>query len=65
MTNPDLDVGFCFTFPTDPFECLWYWQPFGGHAEAPYWNRNYNVGLEPTTATQRATYPPPSETMGR
>ncbi|OVE83018.1 DUF4432 family protein [Natronolimnobius baerhuensis] len=50
VTNPDLDVGFCFTFPTDPFECLWYWQPFGGHAEAPYWNRNYNVGLEPTTA---------------
>jgi len=50
VTNPDLDVGFGFTFPTDPFECLWYWQPFGGYAESPYFNRNYNVGLEPTTA---------------
>ena len=50
VTNTDLDLGFGFTFPTDPFECLWYWQPLGGHAESPYWNRNYNVGLEPTTA---------------
>lgn len=50
VTNPDLDLGFAFTFPRDPFECLWYWQPFGGFAETPYFNRNYNVGLEPTTA---------------
>lgn len=50
VTNTDLDLGFGFTFPTDPFECVWYWQPLGGHAESPYWNRNYNVGLEPTTA---------------
>ena len=50
VTNPDLDLGFGFTFPTNPFECVWYWQPFGGYAESPYFNRNYNVGLEPTTA---------------
>jgi galactose mutarotase-like enzyme len=50
LTNPDLDLGFALTFPTDPFECVWYWQPFGGFHEAPYHNRNYNVGLEPTTA---------------
>jgi galactose mutarotase-like enzyme len=50
LTNPDLDLGFAFTFPTDPFECVWYWQALGGFEEAPYWGRNYNVGLEPTTA---------------
>lgn len=50
MTNPDLDLGFAFTFPTDPFECVWYWQALGGYEEAPFWGRNYNVGLEPTTA---------------
>ena len=57
VTNPDLDLGFGFTFPTDPFECLWYWQPFGGYAESPYFNRNYNVGLEPTTAYPSADLP--------
>ncbi|WP_276203524.1 DUF4432 family protein [Haloprofundus marisrubri] len=50
LTNPDLDLGFALQFPTDPFEALWYWQPFGGYEEAPFWNRTYNVGLEPTTA---------------
>jgi hypothetical protein len=50
LTNPDLDLGFALTYPTEPFECLWYWQPFGGYADAPFYGRNYNVGLEPTTA---------------
>jgi hypothetical protein len=50
VTNPDIDLGFGFTFPTDPFECVWYWQPFGGDVDSPYFGRNYNVGLEPTTA---------------
>jgi galactose mutarotase-like enzyme len=50
LTNPELDLGFAFTFPTDPFECVWYWQPLGGFEESPYWGRTYNVGLEPTTA---------------
>lgn len=50
LTNPDLDLGFALTFPRDPFECLWYWQSFGGYHESPWFNRSYNVGLEPTTA---------------
>lgn len=50
VTNPGIDLGFGFTFPVDPFECVWYWQAFGGFAASPYFNRNYNVGLEPTTA---------------
>lgn len=50
LTNPDVDLGFALRFPVDPFESLWYWQPFGGYHESPFFNRNYNVGLEPTTA---------------
>jgi len=50
LTNAELDLGFALTYPTDPFECLWYWQPFGGYPDAPFYKRNYNVGLEPTTA---------------
>lgn len=50
MTNPEIDLGFGIEFPVDPFECVWYWQPFGGDVRYPYFKRNYNVGLEPTTA---------------
>lgn len=50
VANDSLNLQFEFRFPRNPFESVWYWQPFGGHAEYPYWNRNYNVGLEPTTA---------------
>jgi hypothetical protein len=50
LTNPDLGLGFGLTFPPDPFESVWYWQPFGGFHESPYFSRNYNVGLEPSTA---------------
>jgi len=57
VTNPDLDVGFALTFPTDPFESLWYWMPFGGFEESPFYNRTYNVGLEPTTAYPSAPLP--------
>ncbi|AGN01248.1 aldose 1-epimerase [Salinarchaeum sp. Harcht-Bsk1] len=50
VSNEEIDLRFEFSFPLDPFEHVWYWQPFGGHAAYPYWNRNYNVGLEPTSA---------------
>ncbi|MFC6864362.1 DUF4432 family protein [Halomicroarcula sp. GCM10025817] len=50
LTNPEIDLGFALSFPVDPFECIWYWQPLGGFHESPYFKRNYNVGLEPTTA---------------
>lgn len=49
-TNSEIDLGFSFSFPTDPFESIWYWQAFGGYRESPYYNRNYTAGLEPTTA---------------
>ncbi len=57
VTNPDIDLGFGLSFPVDPFECLWYWQPFGGIEASPYFGRNYNVGLEPTTAHPAGSIP--------
>jgi galactose mutarotase-like enzyme len=64
VTNPTVDVTFGITFPTDPFECVWYWQPFNGYAESPYYNRNYTVGLEPTTAYPSADIPEAQEATG-
>ena len=57
VTNPDVDLGFALQWPTDPFESLWYWQPFGGMDESPFWGRNYTAGLEPTTAHPGHSYP--------
>jgi galactose mutarotase-like enzyme len=54
VENPDLDLGVTVRFPADVFEYLWYWQPFGGFAEAPFFGRNYNVGLEPCTSIPNA-----------
>jgi hypothetical protein len=57
VTNTDLDLGFGLRFPTDPFECVWYWQPFGGFRGSPFFKRNYNVGLEPTSAYPAGNIP--------
>lgn len=50
VSNPNLDLGVTVTFPESIFEFLWYWQPFGGFETAPFFGRNYNVGLEPCTS---------------
>jgi hypothetical protein len=50
LANDSLDLRFAFAFPSDVFETVWYWQAFGGHMGSPYFGRNYNAGLEPTTA---------------
>jgi hypothetical protein len=57
LANPDIDLGFGFRFPTDPFECIHYWQPFGGYRDSPFFCRNYNVGVEPTTAYPAISIP--------
>jgi galactose mutarotase-like enzyme len=54
VDNPALDLAVEVRFPTDPFEYLWYWGAFGGFTEAPYFGRNYNVGLEPATSVPNA-----------
>ncbi|QGN07180.1 aldose 1-epimerase [Halorhabdus sp. CBA1104] len=57
VTNPALDLGFGLRWPAEHFESLWYWQPYGGLAAAPFWGRNYTAGLEPTTAHPAHSYP--------
>lgn len=64
MTNPALDLGFGIEFPVDPFECVWYWQPFCGDVRYPYFKRNYNVGLEPTTAWPAGDVPDAQREQG-
>jgi galactose mutarotase-like enzyme len=54
VTNPDLDLGVTVAFSQELYEYLWYWQPFGGFEESPFFGRNYNVGLEPCTSVPNA-----------
>ncbi|WP_224337796.1 aldose 1-epimerase [Haloprofundus halobius] len=54
VENPEINLGVNVVFPEDLFEYLWYWQPFGGFTEAPFFGRNYNIGLEPSTSIPNA-----------
>lgn len=54
VSNPDFDLGVTISFPESLYEYLWYWQPLGGFDEAPFFGRNYNVGLEPCTSVPNA-----------
>lgn len=54
LTNPKIDLSVSVQFPGDFFEYLWYWQAFGGFEAAPFFGRNYNVGLEPCTSVPSA-----------
>jgi galactose mutarotase-like enzyme len=54
VTNPDLDLAARVTFPRDLYEYVWYWGAFGGFEEAPFFGRNYNLGLEPCTSVPNA-----------
>jgi len=64
LTNLDRDLTFGYRFPEDVFEAVWYWQALHGHAETPYFGRNYNVGLEPTTAYPSGDIPEAQEETG-
>ena len=50
VTDPGRGVGFGLTWPVETFKYLWYWQVFGGGSGYPWYNRTYNVGLEPFTS---------------
>ncbi|MFC7250719.1 aldose 1-epimerase [Halomicroarcula sp. GCM10025324] len=54
VSNPAIDLGVTVRFPESLYEYLWYWQPLGGFEEAPFFGRNYNVGLEPCTSIPNA-----------
>jgi galactose mutarotase-like enzyme len=50
VSNPELDLAVTVEFDPDLFEYVWYWGAFGGFEAAPFFGRNYNVGLEPCTS---------------
>ncbi|WP_290815738.1 DUF4432 family protein [Halovivax sp.] len=50
VTNPELDLGVTVEFDRDLYEFVWYWGAFGGFEDAPFFGRNYNLGLEPCTS---------------
>lgn len=54
VTNHDLDLSVSVTFPTDLYEYVWYWGAFGGFEAAPFFGRNYTLGLEPATSMPNA-----------
>jgi hypothetical protein len=49
VRHPDLDLGFGFVFDESLFECIWLWQAYGGFEQSPYFNRSWNLGIEPAT----------------
>jgi galactose mutarotase-like enzyme len=54
VTNPSIDLGVTVRFPAEIYEYLWYWRAFGGFEDAPFFGRNYNAGLEPSTSIPNA-----------
>jgi hypothetical protein len=61
VTNPDIGIGFGLSYPVKIFQYLWYWQVFGGGSGYPWYNRTYNVGLEPFTSLGAGIPEPGSE----
>jgi galactose mutarotase-like enzyme len=54
LINPSLDLSVSVSFPADLYEYVWYWGAFGGFETAPFFGRNYNLGLEPCTSAPNA-----------
>ncbi len=50
VSNPDIDLSVTVDFDPHLYEWLWYWGAFGGFESAPFFGRNYNLGLEPSTS---------------
>lgn len=50
VSNPELDLSATVRFDENLYEYVWYWGAFGGFEAAPFFGRNYNVGLEPSTS---------------
>ena len=50
ITNRKQKVGFGLRWDKDIFKYLWYWQPFGGFNNYPFYSTTYNIGLEPQSS---------------
>ena len=47
VTNPDMQVGFGFSWDHSMFRYLWLWQAFGGGVGYPWFSDSYQMGIEP------------------
>ncbi len=50
ITRPDSGLGMRVEWDADALPYLWYWQEFGATAGYPWYGRNYNIGLEPSSS---------------
>ncbi len=50
ITRPDTHLGMRVEWDSATLPYLWYWQEFGATREYPWYGRNYNVGLEPSSS---------------
>ncbi len=52
VTNTSRLVGFALSWPAEVFNCLWFWQVYGGAFGQPFYGRTYNIALEPWTTPE-------------
>lgn len=64
VTNDDIDLGFGLVFDKSLFECIWLWQAYGGFEVSPYFNRSWNLGVEPATGYPGWDFPNAAEENG-
>jgi len=50
IINPELNTGVRFSFDKDLFQHIWYWMAFGGFEISPFFGRNWNLGIMPSTS---------------
>lgn len=51
IRNRGLGVGFQMTWDKERFPFMWIWAPYGGAGNYPWYGRNYNLAIEPWTAS--------------
>lgn len=50
IIDPGPGIGMRVEWDTGTMPYLWYWQEFGATAGYPWYGRNYNIGLEPSSS---------------
>jgi len=50
ITRPETDLGMRVEWDASILPYLWYWQEFGATRGYPWYGRNYNIGLEPSSS---------------
>jgi len=50
INRPDSSIGMRVEWDARVLPYLWYWQEFGATRDYPWYGRNYNIGLEPSSS---------------